>query len=81
MGAGCRRGDAHDRHPTGQVVLASGPAAADATEFELTATVGTEVHGILSNPFLDEAFRTVSFRMQVTVNADGTWSYEEEAVL
>ncbi len=67
--------------PRGQVLLASGPAGPDATEFELKATVGSEVHGILSNPFLDMAFRTVSYRIQVTINADGTWSYEEEGLL
>ena len=67
--------------PRAQVLLASGPAEPDATEFELTATLGSEVHGILSNPFLDEAFRTLSYRIHVTVGADGTWSYEEEGVL
>ncbi len=67
--------------PRGQVLLASGPAEADAKEFEVTASVGTEVHGILSNPFLDRAFRTSSYRMRVTVNDDGTWSYEEEGTL
>jgi hypothetical protein len=67
--------------PRGQVLLASGPAGPDTREFELTAEVGSEVHGILSNPFLDEAFRTLSYRIHVTVNEDGTWSYEEEGVL
>jgi hypothetical protein len=67
--------------PRAQVLLASGPAAPDATDFTLTATVGTEVHGILSNPFLDQAFRTLSYRIHVTTNDDGTWSYEEEGVL
>jgi hypothetical protein len=67
--------------PRGQVLLASGPAEADAKEFEVTASVGTELHGILSNPFLDRAFRTSSYRMHVVVNDDGTWSYEEEGVL
>jgi hypothetical protein len=67
--------------PRAQVLLASGPAAPDATDFTLTATVGSEVHGILSNPFLDEAFRTLSYRIHVTINDDGTWSYEEEGVL
>jgi hypothetical protein len=67
--------------PRGQVLLASGPAAVDATDFELTAVVGSEVHGILSNPFLDQAFRTTSFRIHVTVNDDGTWAYEEETVM
>jgi hypothetical protein len=67
--------------PRGQVLLASGPAEADAKEFEVTASTGTELHGILSNPFLDRAFRTSSYRMHVVVNDDGTWSYEEEGVL
>ncbi len=67
--------------PRGQVLLAGGPAAPDATEFEVTAAVGSEVYGILSNPFLDQAFRTLSYRMHVTVHDDGTWSYEEEGVL
>jgi hypothetical protein len=67
--------------PRAQVLLASGPAAPDATEFELTAARGTTVHGILSNPFLDQNFTTVSYRMHVTVPGDGTWSYEEEGVM
>ena len=67
--------------PRAQVLMASGPAGPDATDFELTATEGSQVHGILSNPFLQEAFRTLSYRIRVTVNGDGTWSYEEEGVL
>ncbi|HEY2213487.1 MAG TPA: heme-binding beta-barrel domain-containing protein [Acidimicrobiales bacterium] len=67
--------------PRGQVLLASGPAEADATEFELTAVLGSEIYGILSNPFLDRAFKTSSYRIHVTVNDDGTWSYEEEGVM
>jgi hypothetical protein len=67
--------------PRGQVLLASGPAAPDATQFELRAEVGSDVYGILSNPFLNEKFRTLSYRISVTVNDDGTWSYEEEGVL
>ena len=67
--------------PRGQVVLAAGTAEPDATEFEVRATLGSEVYGILSNPFLDHAFQTVSFRMRVTVDDDGTWSYEEHTAL
>ena len=63
--------------PRGQVVLAAGVAEPEASEFEVSAVLGSEVYGILSNPFLDRAFQTVSFRIQVTVNDDGTWSYEE----
>src|SRR5580658_10697146 len=54
--------------PRGQVLLAAGPAEPDATEFEVTAAVGSEVYGILSNPFLDQAFRTLSYRMRVTAH-------------
>lgn len=67
--------------PRGEVVLAGGTAAPDATTFDVTATLGSEECGILSNPFLDADFRTTSFRMRVTVNGDGTWSYEEHTVL
>ncbi len=67
--------------PRGQVLLAGGPAEADASEFEVSATVGSEIYGILSNPFLDRAFRTLSYRMHVAVHPDGTWSYEEEGIL
>jgi hypothetical protein len=67
--------------PRGQVLLAAGTAEPDATEFEVSATLGSEVHGILSNPFLDSAFQTISFRMRVVVNGDGTWSYEEHTRL
>src|SRR5262249_42504988 len=63
--------------PRGQVALAAGAAEADATEFEVSSTLGSETFGILSNPFLDHAFQTVSFRMRVTVHDDGTWSYEQ----
>lgn len=67
--------------PRGQALLAGGTAEPDATEFEVSAAVGSEVYGILSNPFLDQAFRTLSYRMHVTLHPRGTWSYEEEGLL
>ncbi len=67
--------------PRGQVLLAGGTAEPDATEFEVRAAVGSEVYGILSNPFLDANFRTLSYRMHISIHPDGTWSYEEEGVL
>jgi hypothetical protein len=63
--------------PRGQVVLAAGKADSDASEFEVSASMGSESFGILSNPFLERAFDTVGFHLRVTVNDDGTWSYEE----
>ncbi|HET9728757.1 MAG TPA: heme-binding beta-barrel domain-containing protein, partial [Acidimicrobiia bacterium] len=63
--------------PRAQVLLASGTTEPDATDFEISAAVGREDYGILSNPFLVRAFRTVSFRMRVTVHDDDTWSYQQ----
>jgi hypothetical protein len=67
--------------PRGQVVMVGGRAAADATEFELNATLASSTFGICSNPFLDHAFRTTEVTVRVTVNADGTWSYDEDTVI
>jgi hypothetical protein len=67
--------------PRAIVALASGITEPDSTDFELTATLGSQTYGVLSNPFLDAAFRTTSFRIRVTVNPDDTGSYEEDAVL
>lgn len=67
--------------PRAQVAMAAGKASADATHFELTATRGAPFDGICSAPFLDHAFRTDSYRIAVTFNPDGTWSYEEDTVL
>ena len=67
--------------PRAQVVMAHGKATHDAKEFELTATHESENFGIRSAPFLDYAFRTVSFNIRVTINPDDTWSYEEDTVL
>ena len=67
--------------PRGQVLMASGQARADSTEFVLDATRGSETNGIISNPFIAANFRTTSYRIHVKVNVDGTWSYEEEGVM
>ena len=67
--------------PRGQALLAAGHAAADAVSFEVRATRGATDYGICSASFIDQAFRTDSFLMQVTVNADGSWSYFEDTVL
>jgi hypothetical protein len=67
--------------PRAQVVMAMGQAAADAKEFELLATRESDNFGIRSTPFLDYAFKTIEFRIKVTLNAEGTWSYEEDTVM
>ena len=67
--------------PRAQVVMAAGKARADAKEFELVATLDNQSFGIRSAPFLEYAFRTVEFRIKVTINGDGSWSYDEDTVL
>jgi hypothetical protein len=65
--------------PRGQTVLAMGQAAPDARAFSLRAT--REAGQISDIPFLAEAFKTVEFTIEVTVNDDGTWSYDEDTVM
>ena len=67
--------------PRAQVALASGLVTADVTTFTLHAERGQTTYGICSNPFLEHAFTTLSFRVTVTVNSDGTWEYDEDTVL
>jgi hypothetical protein len=67
--------------PRGEIAMAAGKASKDAREFELVATHGSDNFGIRSTPFLDHAFKTVEFRIKVSINADGTWTYAEDTVL
>jgi len=67
--------------PRAQIAMAVGKAAADAKSFELVATRGLQTYGICSNPFLEYAFKTVEYRIKVTINADGTWAYDEDTIL
>jgi len=66
--------------PRGQIAMAFGRAARDARSFELVATRGAQTNGICSNPFLEHAFKTVEYRIKVTIG-EGTWSYDEDTVL
>jgi hypothetical protein len=42
---------------------------------------GGETNGILANPFLEHAFKTLSYSISVTMHDDGSWSYELVTVL
>ena len=67
--------------PRGQAAIAAGQALPDATLFSLTAERGQTEYGICSTAFLEYAFRTDSYRIDVTINADGTWSYISDTML
>jgi len=67
--------------PRGVAVNAGGSATADAKEFSLQADVGSETYGVMSNLFLDKAFKTVCYTLTVTLNNDGSFSYQEDTQL
>lgn len=67
--------------PRGQVALASGHAAPDAANLVVRAERGQTESGICSTAFLEWAFRTDSYQLEVTFNADGTWSYVSDTML
>ena len=67
--------------PRGMTTMAMGKTTATAKQFELLAKEGDLNAGISSNPFLEYAFRTVEYRIEVKIQEDGTWSYEQDTVL
>jgi len=67
--------------PRGQVAIASGQAVPGASNLVLSATRGQTEYGICSTAFLEYAFRTDSYRIEVIFNPDGSWSYVTDTVL
>src|SRR5690349_11326392 len=67
--------------PRGQVAIASGRASADDLKLVLTATRGQTEYGICSTAFLEHAFRTDAYRIEIDFNADGSWSYVIDTTL
>ena len=67
--------------PRGQVAMATGQTSKESRQFTLKARRGSETNGIVTNPFLEYAFQTTEFEMTVTINDDGTWSYDQTTTL
>jgi hypothetical protein len=67
--------------PRGMVTMATGKAAASARQFECVAKIDDPTAGISSSPFLDYAFKTIEYRIMVTLLEDGAWSYEQDTVM
>ena len=67
--------------PRGQTAMASGHAAPGDTKLVLEAQRGRTDYGICSTTFLEEAFRTDSFRLEVEFHPDGSWSYVSDTTL
>jgi hypothetical protein len=61
--------------PRGQVVLAGGMAKPDDARISVEARRGDTRFGICSTTFLEAAFRTDYYRIDITFNEDGSWTY------
>ncbi|MBY8821951.1 FABP family protein [Sphingomonas colocasiae] len=67
--------------PRGQIAIAAGHAAPDAKQLVLKAERGQTDYGICSTSFLEAAFRTDSYTIQVDFHDDGSWSYVSDTML
>lgn len=67
--------------PRAQTAMAGGKAAPGDRTLHLEAKRGATDFGICSGPFLEYAFRTDSYEIDVTFNEDGSWSYEQHTML
>jgi hypothetical protein len=67
--------------PRGQVALASGHAGQDDVKLNVSSERGKTDYGICSTDFLERAFTTDSYRLDVEFHSDGSWSYVSETVL
>lgn len=67
--------------PRGQVAIAAGHATPDATKLVVEARRGQTEYGICSTTFLELAFRTDAYRLEVEFHPDGSWSYVSDTTL
>jgi hypothetical protein len=67
--------------PRGQIAIASGQAAPGDDRLVVTAERGQTEYGICSTAFLEYAFRTDRYQLEVTFNSDGSWSYVSDTTL
>ncbi len=67
--------------PRGQVALSEGHAGPDDDRILVSSTRGETQAGICSTEFLEHAFRTDSFRLEINFHPDGSWSYISDTTL
>lgn len=65
--------------PRGQTAIAGGQAVGDTIVVE--ARRGSTEYGICSTAFLEYAFRTDAYRLELTFNPDGSYSYVSDTTL
>ncbi|HTT96817.1 MAG TPA: heme-binding beta-barrel domain-containing protein [Rhizomicrobium sp.] len=67
--------------PRGQTALAVGHGKPDDMKIVVNAARGQTNYGICSTDFLEYAFRTDSYSLEITFNTDGSWSYVSDTML
>jgi hypothetical protein len=67
--------------PRGQIAIAAGHAEPNTTKLVVKAQRGQTEYGICSTTFLDLAFRTDSYRLEIDFLPDGSWSYISDTML
>ena len=55
--------------------------AADATNYTLTANIGSQTYGILANNWLDKNAQAIRFEATIDTSIDGEFSYTETTVI
>ena len=61
--------------------MAGGAAKEDGSGIIVSATRGDTAYGIVSTPFLEHAFRTDAYALQITFNDDDSYSYVSDTTL
>jgi hypothetical protein len=67
--------------PRGAVLVAGAICADNARRFSLHSTTGSTDYGILEDRYFGANATTSSYECEVTINSDGTWSYDETSVM
>ncbi|GJL64560.1 MAG: FABP family protein [Nitrospirales bacterium] len=67
--------------PRGMAINAGGTAEPEAKTFTMTAEVGTDIYGVLSNRYLDANAKTVRYDLTVTIHSRESFSYSEDTQL
>lgn len=66
--------------PRGQCILAGAGAGANATTWKMSAEIGSNTYGIISNLYLDRVAHTTRFDVTIEVDGD-TFRYDETSVI
>jgi hypothetical protein len=67
--------------PRGVSVIAGATVEPTAKKFRAKAELGSPTFGICSNPFLDKEFKTVRAELEISINPDGTLTYDQDTML